>query len=339
MMTGIGELAALGTAMCFAVSSTVTTISGRNFDAHLINRIRIITALLMVALLHWLTVGGLLPNATPERWLYLGASAVIGLVLGDTFLFYGFILVGARLSMLMMSLAPAIAAVLAWIFLGESLTPTELLYIGLILAGIVMVVSERRSAPPQPEPMEAGIGGGAENAPISLMPESNEAAEMMAAEANAQASAHDRRQYLLGLLFAFGGAAGQAGGVVLSKFGLSDGFPALSASVMRILVAAIILWAITALRGQIVPSLRTAKAHPRALWMLMIAVVMGPVLGVWFSLIAVQQTSVGVASTLMALTPVFLLPISRFIFKEHITRRAIVGTVIAFIGTALLVTS
>ncbi|MBC7809667.1 MAG: DMT family transporter [Burkholderiales bacterium] len=324
MINYIGELAALGTALCFAVSSTVTTVAGRAFDANLINRIRIITALVLVALLHWLTVGGLIPNATPERWLYLGFSAIVGLVLGDTFLFYGFILIGARLSMLMMALAPAIAAVLAWIFLGESLTATELLYIALILAGIVLVVSERRSAQPKPEPdAQVGIGGGDEAAMIALTADNKKAA-------------HDQRQYLIGLLFAFGGAAGQAGGVVLSKRGLSDDFPALSASVMRILVATIILWAITAFKRQIVPSLKTLRANPRPFWMLMIAVVMGPVLGVWLSLIAVQKTSVGVASTLMALTPIFLLPISRFIFKERITPRAFIGTVIAFIGTALL---
>jgi len=62
----------------------------------------------------------------------------------------------------------------------------------------------------------------------------------------------------------------------------------------------------------------------------------GPVTGVWLSLIAVQLTPVGIASTLIAMTPIFLLPISRLVFKERITIRAILGTLVAFAGTALL---
>lgn len=63
---------------------------------------------------------------------------------------------------------------------------------------------------------------------------------------------------------------------------------------------------------------------------------MGPVLGVWLSLIAVQKAPVGIASTLMSLTPIFLLPVGYFMFSETIGFRAIVGTLIAVVGTVLL---
>jgi drug/metabolite transporter (DMT)-like permease len=65
-------------------------------------------------------------------------------------------------------------------------------------------------------------------------------------------------------------------------------------------------------------------------------VIMGPVLGVWLSLVAVQRTSVGIASTLTSLTPIFLIPISYVVFSERITRQAVLGTLIAFAGTVLL---
>lgn len=62
----------------------------------------------------------------------------------------------------------------------------------------------------------------------------------------------------------------------------------------------------------------------------------GPFLGVSLSLVALSAAPVGIASTLMALTPVFLLPISRFAFKERITLRATIGTALAVGGVAVL---
>jgi drug/metabolite transporter (DMT)-like permease len=62
----------------------------------------------------------------------------------------------------------------------------------------------------------------------------------------------------------------------------------------------------------------------------------GPFLGVWLSLVAIQNTSVAVASTLMSLAPIILLPVGKLIFKERIGWRAIVGTVVAVSGVAML---
>jgi len=62
----------------------------------------------------------------------------------------------------------------------------------------------------------------------------------------------------------------------------------------------------------------------------------GPFLGVWLSLVAIQHTSVGIASTLMSLPPIFLLPVGMIIFKERIGWRAVVGTVLAISGVAVL---
>ena len=62
----------------------------------------------------------------------------------------------------------------------------------------------------------------------------------------------------------------------------------------------------------------------------------GPLLGVSASLFAVQHAEIGVASTLMALPPVIVLPISYFVFKEKIGWQAIAGTILAIIGVAIL---
>ncbi len=62
----------------------------------------------------------------------------------------------------------------------------------------------------------------------------------------------------------------------------------------------------------------------------------GPFVGVWLSLVAVQLTHIGVASTLMALAPIFMLPVGRFIFKERVGWTAVVGTLVAVAGVSLL---
>ena len=190
-MPFIGELAALGTSLCFSFGSTFFTLAGREIGSPLVNRTRLLVGLGLVMLWHWLTFGQLLPlDAAPERWFWMGLSGFVGLALGDAFLFQAFVLVGPRLSMLMMALAPALGAVLAGAFLNEQLNTLELFGMAVVIAGIMLVISDRSG--------KAGI------------------------------HTQDKRLYVIGLLCGLGGAVGQAGGLVLSKIGLDGGFPALS---------------------------------------------------------------------------------------------------------------
>ncbi len=298
----IGQFAALGTAVLFAFGSTLFTLSGRLVGSTLVNRTRLLIAVLVVLLLHTLMYGQPLPlDAGDERWLWLGLSGLVGLAIGDALLFQAFVMIGPRLAMLVMALAPVLGVVMAWVFLGEVLTAQELVGIGLTVAGIGVVVSERQGK-----------------------------------QKNTSLNVDTPQQYIIGLLFAFGGALGQASGQVLAKPGLSDAFSPWSALVIRLLIALIAIWSISILRGEVMKSYRTLRAQPRALTMMSIAAVTGPVIGVWLSLVAVQRASVGVSSALIAMTPIFLIPISFFVFKERPTVQALGGTLVAFAGTVLL---
>lgn len=298
-MPFVGELAALGTSLCFSFGSILFTLVGRQVGSLVVNRIRLLVAILVVILLHTLTYGLPIPiHAGTERWFWLGLSGFIGLALGDAFLFQAFILIGPRLSMVMMSLAPVLGAVLAWLFLGEVLNLLQMMGIAVTLVGIILVIAERR--------------------------------------VKSQTETGDNRRYLIGLLCGLGGACGQAGGLVLSKIGLADGFPALSGNLMRLLIATLVIWVFAIANRQLVSSYRTVRAYPRAMLLLVGGAVLGPVLGVWLSLVAVQNTNVGVASTLSSLTPIFLIPISFVVFRERATKQAVVGTVIAVVGTIVL---
>jgi drug/metabolite transporter (DMT)-like permease len=258
-----------------------------------VNRTRLILAVLLLTTTH-LIIGLPIPfNAPAQRWFWLGISGIVGLVLGDAFLFQAFIFIGPRLSMLLMSLVPIIASLSAWLFLNETLSGVQILGILITLMGVAWVIWE---------------GDGARN------------------------SQNRNSNYLQGILFGLGGATGQALGLIFAKKGLEGDFPALSATLMRMLVAAIVLWGFTLLRGQAGTTIAKLVSHHRASLLILGGSFTGPFLGVTFSLIAIQNTEIGIASTLMALTPVFLLPIGYFVFNERFGWQAIAGTLVAMIG-------
>jgi drug/metabolite transporter (DMT)-like permease len=282
----------------FAATSTQFTFAARKVGSVVLNRTRLVLAVLLNTATH-LLLGLALPfSISPDRWFWLGLSGIIGLVIGDAFLFQAFVWIGPRLTMLMMSLAPIIASLTAWIFLGETLTPGEITGILITVAGIAWVV------------MDHNHQGGRSDA--------------------------NPRVYLLGILFGLGAATGQALGLITAKKGVYGDFPALTGTLMRMLVAMFVLWGLTILRRQVGVTLSTLAANRKALWLIMGGAVTGPFLGVTCSLYAVQNAPVGVASTLMALPPVILLPVGYYLFHERFGWQSIAGTLVAIAGVAML---
>lgn len=197
--------------------------------------------------------------------------------------------------MLMMSLAPIIATLLAWIFLGEQMQWEKVFGILLTLAGVAWVVLERNGANKASNP-----------------------------------------DYTRGILYGLGGAIGQAAGLVLAKNGLGGEFSPISANIIRMITAAVVMWAITFIQGQAKSTAQTLLQNRRGMLFILLGSFAGPFLGVSFSMLAIQRAEVGVASTLMALPPVFLLPVSYVVFKERYGWGAIAGTFVAIAGVAML---
>lgn len=296
-MDFIGEFSALATSLLFTATSTQFTLAGRRVGALVVNRTRLLLAILFLATAHWILNIPLPLRVGAERWFWLGLSGIIGLVIGDAFLFQAFVWIGPRLSMLLMSLAPILASLVAWIFLHEILSSMQVIGILFTITGIAWVILERNGT---------------------------------------STTTTQNPNYMRGVVFGLGAATGQALGLIFAKQGSTGGFSPLSGTLLRMFVAATTLWIFTLLRRQGGETFRQLKAHRRAILFLLGGSFTGPFLGVTFSLLAVQSTEVGVASTLMALPPLFLLPVGHFIFKEHIGPRAIVGTIVAMLGVAIL---
>lgn len=294
-MKYLGELAALATALCWSFGSIFFTISSRAVGSNVVNRLRIVFALVLLTITHTIFYGQILPwSATLQQWFWFALSGVIGFTIGDSLLFKSFVLVGPRLGMLMMALAPVIGSILAWIFLNEYLTITRIIAIMIALFGVGLVVTEPRGK---------------------------------------EESAKSRR--VTGILIGFGAALGQALGLFASKKGLIAGLTPLSGNLIRLIAATVTMWLAAGVFGRI-PATFQRLRNRRVFLFILAGSILGPFIGVGFSLIAIQYSYIGVASTIMALPPVFLIPLSRLVFKEHISVRAIVGTLIALSGVALL---
>lgn len=293
----MGEFAAISAAFLWALSSIFFSFSGKQLGSSSLNRIRLTFAFIFLLITHTLIYGNPIPfNASSEQWAWLGLSSIIGLVVGDLFLFQSFIMVGPRLGMLVMAISPVISAIFAWIFLGELLSAIQILGVILTIGGIALVILDRSSSP---KPIYG-----------------------------------DRHKWI-GILFGLGAAIGQAIGLIFAKKGLPVDFPALSGVVIRVLVAFVVVWISAIFTKQFTMSIKQIKQFPRAFQSAVVGALVGPYLGVWLSLIAVQFTKVGIASTLMALTPIFHLPIGS-VLKEKITKQAIAGTFIAMVGVAII---
>jgi drug/metabolite transporter (DMT)-like permease len=290
-----GEIAALATSFFWAMGPLMFALAGRELGSVNVNRLRLLAATLMLLALHWALTGHFLPvGANSSNYIWLTLSGLVGLVIGDSFLFQALIMLGARVTMLIFSLAPIMASVLAWFIYGETLEPLQIAGIAVTLGGVTWVVSERSP------------NGGA------------------------------RAIQTKGLLIALAGAAGQAGGLLLARKGLDGDLPSISGHLIRLGSAALIIWIVALLRGSALASFRAARAKPKGSAYTLAGSVLGPLIGVWLSLVAIRYTSLGVASTLMALPPLFLLPVDRWVFGISTPPRAVWGTFLALAGVALL---
>ena len=291
-----GEAAALATAVCWSFTAILMSYSGRRVGADVVNRSRLLFAFGLLAVAHWALEGSLFPTGVePFRWGWLGVSSLLGLVLGDAFLFRAYVLIGPRLAMLLMAMVPIFGAIFGWWLFGEAVTRLEVTGIVLAVAGVSWVVTEGQSDP----------------------------------------RLADRRVYRRGLLFGLLGALGQVANLVTARYALVDDFPAISATLIRIAIGAVIVWALAALRGQAGETIRQWRDR-QALRAMVAASFAGPFLGIWLSLIAVQNARLGIASTLMALPPILLIPLEYALFRQRVSPRGLVGTMVALGGVALL---
>jgi drug/metabolite transporter (DMT)-like permease len=271
------------------------------------NVIRMLLSLLMLGATLWWFTGSPFPlYADGKAWFWLSLSGFVGYLLGDYCLFNSYIWIGSRFGQLFMTLAPPTAALTGWIMLGETLSWNALVGMMVTLTGIGISV----------------LNKGTTNKLSLKLP-------------------------LKGVLFGIGAGVGQGIGLVLSKEGMtcyevsipaseevvSDLMP-FASTFIRAVTGAVGFLCVMGFQKQfhtLVTSARDRKGMNAALW----ATITGPFIGVSLSLMAVQYTEAGIASTLMALTPVFIIWPAHLLFNQKVTFKEVIGACISVIGVSL----
>ncbi|MFW5689578.1 MAG: DMT family transporter [Spirochaetota bacterium] len=368
MESRIGELAALGTAICWTITALSFEAAGKRIGSLTVNIIRLVMAAAVFALFGWLVRGYVIPtDASLHAWTWLGLSGLVGFVIGDLFLFQAFVDIGARIAMLIYASVPPITALLGRLILDERLTSQGILGMVLTVMGIAIVVLRRPPQAPAPAAAPAAAREGASRATASTPtpdhalplapfadpegeysayddgPDGDESEAHPAADGGTETGrapaglplAERRPHRVRGALFAFGGAVGQAGGLILGRLGTGVTLNPFAATQIRVFAGIIgfaLLFSLTRRWRTVGPAVRNLGAMGRV----GLGALFGPFLGVSLGLYAAQNTSTGIASTIMALVPVLIIVPSVVVFKERVTLREIMGAVVAVGGVSLL---
>jgi drug/metabolite transporter (DMT)-like permease len=299
-----GEFMALLAAFIFSWTSIFFTTAGRRLGVTTVNLFRLPGAALCLTLTHRALTGVWWPaDLAPTDHFWIGVSGVIGLAVGDSALFKAFTLIGPRRSMTMMALAPIFTVVVAWFALRE--------HLGLwALAGIVLIIGGVVTA-------NVGRVGTGTFANIS------------------------RPIFRLGILLALVGSLGQGVGSALAKLGMmgagagSAGLDPLGATLVRISWATIAYWLVV-LPRQDLAALRRRLRDRRGVGALGVAILMGPYISVWVSLVAIRHTDAGVAQVLLGMVPIFVVVPAWIVYRDRPSTLSLVGIVGAVTGGALL---
>ena len=307
-MNHFGEIISLVVAVSWTVTALFADKASHRLGSMTANVLRLTMAIVFLGVLLWVTVGHPYPvYASGQAWWWLALSALVGYVFGDWCLFNCYLSIGARFGQLFMTLAPPMAAIAGWAILGETLSWKSMLAMAVTLSGIAISILSR---------------GDGHRVHLTLP--------------------------FKGVLLGLGAGLGQGVGLVLSKVGLqyyADAIPAdaprlmadmlpFASTMIRAVVGAAGFLGLMALQRDL-PRLRTAVQDKVGMRYALIMTLFGPVLGVSLSLMAVQYTNAGIASTLMALTPVFILFPYAFIYKQRIKLREILGVAVSMAGVAL----
>lgn len=307
-MSHLGEIISLLVAVSWTFTAWFANKSSRRVGAMITNVLRLVLATFFLAILLWIVIGDPYPiYADKKTWFWLGLSAIVGYLFGDWCLFNSYVHIGPRFGQLFMTLAPPMAAISGWIMLGETMSIKSILAMIVTLCGIA----------------------------ISILSKDND----------------NHLKFDLpikGILLGIGAGVGQGVGLVLSKIGM-DYYANAIPSEAHTSMSNILPFASTMIRAIIggvgflillyfqkgMKSLKVAVKDPIAMKYSVIITIFGPALGVSLSLMAVRYAPAGIASTLMALTPVIIIIPEVVINKKRIKTKELIGLFISITGVAL----
>ena len=137
-----------------------------------------------------------------------------------------------------------------------------------------------------------------------------------------------------GIFYASIGALGQAIGLILTKYGVGE-FNAFAATHIRI-VGGLLGFTILALHIRPWQQIKYLISQPKLMGFIAASTFCGTFIGIYLSLVSVKYTTTGIASTIMSIVPITIIPFSVYAFKEKVTVREIAGAIAAVAGTCIM---
>jgi drug/metabolite transporter (DMT)-like permease len=290
----VGEISALLTAILWSATSLLFSEASHRLGSIQVNIIRLILASIFLTIT--ILLMNLSFNISLKQAGNLILSGIIGLIFGDSYLFKAFQHIGPRISMLVMSLAPAIAAILAYFFLDEGISALGILGMIITLIGIAIVVLQREEHPSSKYKISK-----------------------------------------IGILYALFGAIGQGVGLIFAKLAFNEGeVNSIVATFIRIFSSLLVMLPLVWMSGKYQNPFKVFFSDRKAFNLTAAGTICGPYLGITLSLIAISNTSVGIAATIMSIVPILLLPFVRIFYKEKLTWKSITGAFVSVGGVAIL---
>lgn len=313
----MGEIISLVVALSWTITALFAEVGSKRLGSLQLNVIRMLLSLVMLGGTLWCFTGAPYPLfADGKTWMWLSLSGLVGYLFGDYCLFNSYVVIGSRFGQLFMTLAPPTAAIAGWLILGEKMSLQSVLGMFVTLSGIGISVLNKSAG-------DEKLGDRSRKTKLSL------------------------KLPIKGVLFGIGAGVGQGIGLVLSKVGMN--FYEISIPAEHTEVAVMVPFASTFIRAvtgaigflgvmilqrkmhTLVVASKDFKGMSAAFW----ATLTGPFIGVSLSLMAVRYTEAGIASTIMALTPVLILWPAHIIFKQKVTFKEVIGALISVAGVSL----
>jgi drug/metabolite transporter (DMT)-like permease len=230
-------------------------------------------------------------------------SGVLGFGVGDAALYQALPRIGSRLSILLVHcLAAPFAATTEWLWLDTRMSATQISAAVLVLAGVALALAPGR---------------------------------------HLQVS---RRTFWRGVAFGVFAAIGQGFGAVLSRHayrvakGAGEHVDGLTAAYQRIIAGvavALAVWFVVKARGQ--KSEAGEHTHRSEVWLwVLVNALTGPAFGVACYQWALSLHGTGIVLPIVALTPLVIIPFSRYVEGERPRKRSLAGGAIAVVGVFIL---
>ncbi|MGD1903355.1 MAG: DMT family transporter [Geitlerinemataceae cyanobacterium] len=293
----LGEFSALGAAFVWAFASLVFQRLGVTIAPLRLNLLKGVVSLLAFSVT--IALGRLeAPTIDARTLLMLGGSGAIGIGLGDTAYFKALNCLGSRRTLLLVTSATPMTALLAATTLGETLGAQAAFGIAAIFGGIVWTIVDRAADIPGRGAWWQGAFWG-----------------IVAAAAQAVGAVMSRS--------------------VLAETDFPTLWASMlriAVGIAPLLVWESLEFARHATERQ---AWRRIVTTPRILTAIALSSLLGTYLAIWLQQTSYKFAPVGIAQTLTSTSPLFALPLAAWA-GEHVGWRSIFGVVLVLAGVALL---